>query len=44
MVYCDGHTKYKPYRLLRSGDFGLVPDEAYEPTLAQSNKKYHAAF
>jgi hypothetical protein len=29
---------------IRSGDFGLVPDEAYEPTLAKSNKKYHAAF
>jgi prepilin-type N-terminal cleavage/methylation domain-containing protein/prepilin-type processing-associated H-X9-DG protein len=43
-VYCDGHTKFKPYRQLRSGDFGLVPDEAYEPTLAQSNKKYRAAF
>jgi prepilin-type N-terminal cleavage/methylation domain-containing protein/prepilin-type processing-associated H-X9-DG protein len=43
-VYCDGHMKYKPYRQLRSGDFGLVPDEAYEPPLTQSNKKYQAAF
>jgi prepilin-type N-terminal cleavage/methylation domain-containing protein/prepilin-type processing-associated H-X9-DG protein len=43
-VFCDGHTRYMPYRRLRSGDFGLVPDEAYEPTLAQSNKIYRAAF
>jgi prepilin-type N-terminal cleavage/methylation domain-containing protein/prepilin-type processing-associated H-X9-DG protein len=43
-VYCDGHTKYKAYRQLRSGDFGLVPDEPYEPNLKQSEKKYKAAF
>ena len=29
LVYVDGHAKYRPFRLLRSSDFGLAPDESY---------------
>jgi prepilin-type N-terminal cleavage/methylation domain-containing protein/prepilin-type processing-associated H-X9-DG protein len=31
VVFVDGHAKYRKYRSLRSGDFGLVPDQAYSP-------------
>jgi prepilin-type N-terminal cleavage/methylation domain-containing protein/prepilin-type processing-associated H-X9-DG protein len=41
LVFVDGHAKYKPYRQLRSGDFGLVPDEGIE---ADAAKAYTAAF
>lgn len=36
IVYCDGHAKYHPFRTLRSGDFGLLPDEEYRADLKQS--------
>lgn len=29
ILYYDGHAKWKKYTALRSGDFGLTPDEAY---------------
>ena len=41
LVYVDGHAKYKPVRLLRSRDFGLVPDEGIE---ANANNVYTASF
>lgn len=44
IVFCDGHAAWKPYRSLRSGMFGLTPDEAYQPTPTQSAKVYRAAF
>jgi len=31
-VFADGHAKYRRYRALRSGDFGLVPDEPWSKT------------
>ncbi len=36
IVYVDGHVKYHPFRTLRSGDFGLLPDEEYRADLKQS--------
>jgi prepilin-type processing-associated H-X9-DG protein len=44
LLFVDGHAKWRTYRSLRSGEFGLTPDEAYMPTTAQSNKCYGAAF
>ncbi len=44
LVFCDGHAKYMQYHRLRSGLFGLVPDENYEATQAQTAKFYTAAF
>ena len=44
LVFCDGHAKYWQYRRLRSGMFGLVPDEAYEATQAQTTRFYATAF
>jgi prepilin-type N-terminal cleavage/methylation domain-containing protein/prepilin-type processing-associated H-X9-DG protein len=32
LVFADGHAKYRRYRALRSGDFGLVPDQLWSPT------------
>jgi prepilin-type N-terminal cleavage/methylation domain-containing protein/prepilin-type processing-associated H-X9-DG protein len=31
-VFADGHAKYRRYRALRSGDFGLAPDEPWSRT------------
>ena len=31
-VFADGHAKYRRYKALRSGDFGLVPDEPWSKT------------
>jgi prepilin-type N-terminal cleavage/methylation domain-containing protein/prepilin-type processing-associated H-X9-DG protein len=36
IVYADGHAKYKNFRTVRSGDFGLVPDEPWVDDLKQS--------
>ncbi len=44
ILYCDGHAKYMQYTRVRSGHFGLTPDEAWVPGLAQSTKAYNAAF
>ncbi len=53
LAYLDGHAKWKKVTNLRSGDFGLVPDEAYVADLAQAycnaggtcgGKQYPAAF
>jgi len=44
LIFVDGHCEYRKYRRLRSGDFGLLPDELYEPTMAQTNKKYDSEF
>jgi prepilin-type processing-associated H-X9-DG protein len=41
LVYVDGHARFKPVRLLRSRDFGLVPDEGID---ANANNVYTAAF
>jgi len=30
LVFCDGHAKWKKHDAIRSGDYGLVPDEAYK--------------
>ena len=44
LVFVDGHAEYKKYRKLRSGDFGLTPDELYQPTSAQTGKNWQSAF
>jgi prepilin-type N-terminal cleavage/methylation domain-containing protein/prepilin-type processing-associated H-X9-DG protein len=44
LVFVDGHAEYKKYRKLRSSDFGLLPDEAYEATKAQITKEYDSEF
>jgi prepilin-type N-terminal cleavage/methylation domain-containing protein/prepilin-type processing-associated H-X9-DG protein len=31
-VYLDGHVEYRLYKSIRSGDFGLTPDEAWSKT------------
>ena len=32
IMYCDGHAKWSKYTNLRSGMFGLTPDQAWSPT------------
>jgi prepilin-type N-terminal cleavage/methylation domain-containing protein/prepilin-type processing-associated H-X9-DG protein len=32
LVFADGHVKYKKYRAIRSGDFGLDPDQPWSLT------------
>ncbi len=44
LVFVDGHAEYKKYRKLRSSDFGLLPDELYEPTRAQTDKNWDPEF
>jgi prepilin-type N-terminal cleavage/methylation domain-containing protein/prepilin-type processing-associated H-X9-DG protein len=44
LVMADGHAEYKKYIDLWSGDFGLTPNELYEPTLEQSARDYDSAF
>jgi prepilin-type N-terminal cleavage/methylation domain-containing protein len=44
LVLVDGHAEYRKYRKLRSGDFGLTPDELYQPTRAQTGKSYRPEF
>jgi prepilin-type processing-associated H-X9-DG protein len=41
LVFVDGHARYKPFRWLRSRDFGMVPDLGID---ADANKAYTAAF
>jgi prepilin-type N-terminal cleavage/methylation domain-containing protein len=36
LVYTDGHAKFKKFRAVRSGEFGLSPDEEYRIDLKQS--------
>jgi prepilin-type N-terminal cleavage/methylation domain-containing protein/prepilin-type processing-associated H-X9-DG protein len=44
LIFVDGHAEYKKYRKLRSGDFGLLPDELYQPTRAQTDRTWLPAF
>jgi prepilin-type N-terminal cleavage/methylation domain-containing protein/prepilin-type processing-associated H-X9-DG protein len=44
LIYADGHADYRKYYELRSSDFGLLPDELYEPTLEQTGKSWEPAF
>jgi prepilin-type N-terminal cleavage/methylation domain-containing protein/prepilin-type processing-associated H-X9-DG protein len=32
LVFADGHAKFRRYKALRSGDFGLIPDQPWSPT------------
>ena len=48
-IYTDGHAAYRKYINLWSGDFGLVDprtkeSDRYEPTRAQTSKRYDPAF
>jgi prepilin-type processing-associated H-X9-DG protein len=36
LVFTDGHAKFQKFRTIRSGQFGLVPDEEYRIDLKQS--------
>jgi prepilin-type N-terminal cleavage/methylation domain-containing protein/prepilin-type processing-associated H-X9-DG protein len=36
LVFADGHAKFRKLRTIRSGEFGLVPDEEYRVDLKQS--------
>ena len=44
LVFVDGHAEYKKYRRLRSSDFGLLPDELYQPTQGQTDRVWDPAF
>jgi prepilin-type processing-associated H-X9-DG protein len=44
LIFVDGHAEYKKYRKLRSSDFGLTPDELYQPTRAQTDRSWFPAF
>jgi len=44
LVFVDGHAEYRKYRKLKSGDFGLTPDELYQPDRMQTGKSYYPAF
>jgi prepilin-type N-terminal cleavage/methylation domain-containing protein/prepilin-type processing-associated H-X9-DG protein len=44
LIFVDGHAEYKKYRRLRSGDFGLLPDELYQPTRSQTDRIWLPAF
>jgi len=44
LVFVDGHAEYRKYRKLRSSDFGLKPDELYQPTSAQTGKTWLPEF
>jgi prepilin-type N-terminal cleavage/methylation domain-containing protein/prepilin-type processing-associated H-X9-DG protein len=43
LVFADGHAKWRKYMQIRSGDFGLLPDEGNNGK-ADESKKYSAAF
>lgn len=49
IVYMDGHTEYRKVQTLRSGEFGLFPDELYSLTNSAGpdtmpGQYYHPAF
>jgi prepilin-type processing-associated H-X9-DG protein len=44
LIFADGHAEYRKYYDLRSGDFGLLPNELYEPTREQAMKDYDPVF
>lgn len=44
LVFVDGHAEYRQYKRLRSGDFGLKPDELYQPTRAQTSRSWLPEF
>jgi prepilin-type N-terminal cleavage/methylation domain-containing protein/prepilin-type processing-associated H-X9-DG protein len=44
LIFTDGHAEYKKYRNLRSSDFGLLPDELYQPNRTQTTKSWQPAF
>src|SRR5262249_22609050 len=52
LVFADGHAKFRKFRTMRSGEFGLVPDEPYRVDQVQSfcnasgcgGTRYTAAF
>ena len=44
LIFVDGHAEYKKYRKLRSGDFGLKPDELYQPTRVQTDRDWLPEF
>lgn len=44
LVFVDGHSDYKKYRRLQSGDFGLIPDELYQPNRTQTDRNWQPAF
>jgi hypothetical protein len=35
LIFLDGHGEYRRYKFLRSGDYGLTPDEPWSKTNSQ---------
>ena len=44
LIFVDGHAEYRKYRKLSSGDFGLRPDQLYQPTRTQTDLDWQPAF
>ena len=44
LLFVDGHAEYRKYQKLRSGDFGLLPDELYQQSAAQTGMSWDPAF
>jgi hypothetical protein len=44
LIFADYHAEYRKYYDLRSGDFGLLPNELYEPTREQTSRVWDPAF
>jgi prepilin-type N-terminal cleavage/methylation domain-containing protein/prepilin-type processing-associated H-X9-DG protein len=44
LIWVDGHVQWRAYSRLRSGDYGLTPDNPYQPTTANANGPYQMAF
>jgi hypothetical protein len=44
LIWVDGHVQWRAYRQLRSGSFGLTPDNPYQPNAANMNGPYRMAF
>ncbi len=47
LLFVDGHVEYRKYVNLRSGDFGLIPDEPWSTTNSQdpdTGSVYQSAF
>lgn len=44
LLFMDGHVKWRREESLRTGEFGIAPDEAYQASTAQSNQCYGFTF
>src|SRR6185295_15843678 len=44
LVFVDGHAEYKKYLKLRTGDFGLTPDNPHPANGREDGRSYQSAF